>query len=37
MRPPLGLCSLLGDHWGLTVEGGFGDRVSAMFTLGYDI
>jgi hypothetical protein len=31
----IGLRSVLADHWDLTVEGGVGSRISAMFTLGY--
>ena len=33
--PVLGMNVLLGKHWDITVEGGFGDRVSALFNLGY--
>ena len=33
--PVVGMHSLLGEHWEFTVEGGFGDRTSAMFSLGY--
>jgi len=27
--------TIMGERWDLTVEGGFGDRVSALFNLGY--
>jgi len=33
--PTLGMNTIMGEHWDLTVEGGFGDRVSALFNLGY--
>lgn len=33
--PVAGISTALGEHWEMIVEGGFGDRVSAMFLLGY--
>jgi len=27
--------TIMGEHWDLTVEGGFGDRVSPLFNFGY--
>jgi hypothetical protein len=33
--PVAGIHTLLGEHWELMVEGGFGDRVSSQFLLGY--
>ena len=33
--PTLGMNTIMGERWDLTVEGGFGDRVSALFNLGY--
>lgn len=33
--PVVGMNTILGEHWEMTVEGGFGDRTSAMFNLGY--
>lgn len=33
--PLVGINTILGMNWEMTVEGGFGDRVSAMFSLGY--
>jgi hypothetical protein len=27
--------TVMGEHWELTVEGGFGDLTSALFLLGY--
>jgi len=33
--PVIGINTILGEHWDITVEGGFGDRTSAMFNLGY--
>lgn len=34
--PVVGLRTVLGGRWDLTVEGGFGNRISAMFTVGYN-
>jgi hypothetical protein len=33
--PKVGMNTVMGEHWELTVEGGFGDLVSALFLLGY--
>ena len=33
--PTVGMHTILGEHFEMTVEGGFGDRTSAMWMLGY--
>lgn len=33
--PTVGMHTILGKHWEMTVEGGFGGRTSAMWMLGY--
>ena len=33
--PKAGMNTVMGEHWELTVEGGFGDLTSALFLLGY--
>jgi hypothetical protein len=33
--PKAGMNTVMGEHWELTVEGGFGDMTSALFLLGY--
>jgi hypothetical protein len=34
-NPTLGVNTIVGERWDLTVEGGLGDRVSALLNLCY--